>query len=152
MARWMGYGRTFQDFKINVHIAGKAGPEGILAAYKQLSPEARNTITIENEENAWGLDDCLLLGDTVPIVLDVHHHWCREGEYIQPQDPRVARVLASWRGLRPTMHYSVSREDYLDTSTPGVAPNYQTLLESGYKKSKMPVSYTHLTLPTKRIV
>jgi len=137
MARWMGYGQTFQDFKINVHIAGKAGPEGILAAYKQLSPEARNCITIENEENAWGLDDCLRLIDTVPIVLDVHHHWCREGEYIQPQDPRVARVLASWRGLRPTMHYSVSREDYLDTSTPTVAPNYQTLLESGYKKSKM---------------
>jgi UV DNA damage repair endonuclease len=28
MAKWMGYGRTFQDFKINVHISGRAGPEG----------------------------------------------------------------------------------------------------------------------------
>jgi UV DNA damage repair endonuclease len=137
MARWMGYGKTFQDFKINVHIAGRQGPEGVLSAYKQLSPEARNCITIENEENAWGLDDCLRLIDTVPIVLDIHHHWVREGEYIQPQDPRVKRVLESWRGLRPTMHYSVSREDYLDTSTPTVAPDYKTLLESGYKKSKM---------------
>lgn len=137
MARWMGYGRTFQDFKINVHIAGRAGPEGILAAYKRLSLEARNTITIENEENAWGLDDCLHLIDTVPIVLDVHHHWVREGEYIQPQDDRVKRVIESWRGLRPTMHYSVSREDYLDTSTPTVAPNYQTLLETGHKKAKL---------------
>ena len=137
MARWMGYGKTFQDFKINVHIAGRQGPEGVLSAYKQLSPEARNCITIENEENAWGLDDCLRLIDTVPIVLDIHHHWVREGEYIQPQDERVKRVLESWRGLRPTMHYSVSREDYLDTSTPTVAPDYKTLLESGYKKSKM---------------
>ena len=137
MARWMGYGRTFQDFKINVHIAGRAGPEGILAAYKRLSPEARNCITIENEENAWGLDDCLRLIDTVPIVLDVHHHWVREGEYIQPKDDRVKRVIESWRDRRPTMHYSVSREDYLDTSTPTVAPNYQTLLESGHKKAKL---------------
>jgi len=29
MARRMGYGKTFQDFKCNVHIAGKAGPAGI---------------------------------------------------------------------------------------------------------------------------
>ena len=29
MARWMGYGQKFQDFKINVHISGKQGPEGI---------------------------------------------------------------------------------------------------------------------------
>ena len=29
MARWMGYGKTFQDMKINVHISGRQGPEGI---------------------------------------------------------------------------------------------------------------------------
>jgi len=137
MARWMGYGRTFQDFKINVHIAGRAGPEGIRKVLNRLSPEARNTITIENEENAWGLNDCLSISDIVPIVLDVHHHWVREGEYIQPQDDRVKRVIESWRGVRPTMHYSVSREDYLDTSTPTVAPDYKVLLESGYKKAKL---------------
>jgi UV DNA damage endonuclease len=43
MARWMGYGRTFQDFKCNVHIAGRRGPEGVLDAYKRLSPEARTS-------------------------------------------------------------------------------------------------------------
>ena len=26
MARWMGYGQKFQDFKINVHISGRQGP------------------------------------------------------------------------------------------------------------------------------
>ena len=61
MARWMGYGKEFQDFKINVHIAGRQGPEGIRRAYQRLSPEARNCITIENEENSWGLNDCLTL-------------------------------------------------------------------------------------------
>jgi UV DNA damage repair endonuclease len=46
MASWMGFGKQFQDFKINVHISGRAGPEGIRAAYKRLTPEARNCITI----------------------------------------------------------------------------------------------------------
>ncbi len=137
MARWMGYGKSFQDFKINVHIAGRAGPEGIRSAYKRLSPEARNTITIENEENAWGLNDCLSLSDLLPIVLDIHHHWVREGEYLDPSDARVSRVLDSWRGLRPTMHYSQSREDVLAGHCPNTVPDYKSLLESGYKKAKL---------------
>jgi UV DNA damage endonuclease len=137
MARWMGYGRTFQDFKINVHISGKQGPEGIRRAYNQLSPEARNCITIENEENSWGLDDCLTISDIIPIVLDIHHHWIRSGEYISNQDSRVMRVLDSWRGLRPTCHYSISREDVLVDHDPNVMPDHKLLLEQGYKKQKM---------------
>jgi UV DNA damage endonuclease len=137
MARWMGYGKSFQDFKINVHISGKQGPEGIRRAYQRLSPEARNCITIENEENSWGLNDCLTLTDTIPIVLDVHHHWIREGEYIQPGDDRVKRVVDSWRGLRPTMHYSISREDYLINHSTDVPPDYELLLAEGYKKQKL---------------
>ena len=137
MARYMGYGKTFQDFKINVHISGKQGPEGIRRAYGRLTPEARNCITIENEENAWGLDDCLTISDIVPIVLDVHHHWIRSGEYINPDDDRVNRVVDSWRGLRPTCHYSISREDVLVDHDPSIMPDYKLLLEQGYKKQKM---------------
>jgi UV DNA damage endonuclease len=137
MARWMGYGKKFQDFKINVHISGREGPQGILKAYKQLSPEARNCITIENEEISWGLNDCLTLSDTVPIVLDIHHHWIREGEYINSNDWRVEKVLESWRGLRPTCHYSLSREDILIDHPTYAAPNHALLLESGHKKQKL---------------
>ena len=137
IARWLGYGKTFQDFKINVHIAGKAGPAGIRAAYSRLTPEARNTITIENEENAWGLDACLELVDTVPIVLDIHHHWVREGEYISSMDDRVRRVRDSWRDRRPTLHYSVSREDCLRDHLNTVMPNMATLLSQGHKKGKL---------------
>jgi UV DNA damage repair endonuclease len=137
MARYMGYGKTFQDLKINVHISGKRGPEGIRAAYTRLTPEARNCITIENEENSWGLDDCLTISDVVPIVLDIHHHWIREGEYILPSDDRVRRVVDSWRGVRPTMHYSVSREDYLVDHDGLVAPVHSQLLLDGYKKQKL---------------
>ena len=99
--------------------------------------EARNCITIENEENSWGLDDCLTISDLVPIVLDVHHHWIKTGDYISPQDPRVNHVVQSWRGVRPTMHYSISREDYLVDHDSTVKPDYQTLLESGHKKQKL---------------
>jgi UV DNA damage repair endonuclease len=137
MARWMGYGQTFQDFKINVHISGRAGPQGIRSAYKRLTPEARNCITIENEENSWGLDDCLSLSDIVPIVLDIHHHWIREGEYLNPDDHRVSRVLDSWRGLRPACHYSVSREDYLVDHDTNIMPDHAVLLEGGHKKQKL---------------
>lgn len=137
MARFMGYGKSYQDFKINVHISGKRGPAGIRAVHNRLSPEARNCITIENEENKWGLDDCLELGDILPIVLDIHHHWCREGEYIQTTDDRFKRVIDSWRGVRPAMHYSVSREDYLVDHPTDVLPDYHALLAAGYKKGKL---------------
>ena len=135
--RWMGYGRTYQDFKCNVHISGRKGPQGIKDALKRLSPEARNTITIENDENKWGLDASLELADDVALVLDIHHHWCREGEYIQPTDDRFARVIDSWRGVRPVIHYSVSREDVLVDFDPNKKPTMDMLLLEGYKKSKL---------------
>lgn len=137
MVRWMGFGAKFQDFKINVHISGRAGTEGIRSAYKRLSPEARNCITIENEEISYGLDDCLELADLVPIVLDIHHHWCKTGEYLSPMDPRVDRVVQSWRGVRPTCHYSVSREDLLVDHDLTAKPDYNLLIESGHKKQKL---------------
>lgn len=137
MARMMGYGKTFQDFKINVHISGKLGPAGIRAAYSRLSPEARNCITIENEENAWGLEDSLELADLLPIVLDVHHHWCREGEWLDPNSDQVKRVIDSWRGVRPTMHYSQSREDYLVGHDINTQPDMHLLKDRGYKKQKL---------------
>ena len=135
--RYMGYGQSFQDFKCNVHISGRKGPQGIIDALKRLSPEARNTITIENDENKWGLEHSLELADHCALVLDIHHHWCREGEYIQPTDDRFARVIDSWRGVRPAIHYSVSREDLLDRHAKGKKPNMKSLLEQGFKKAKL---------------
>jgi UV DNA damage repair endonuclease len=133
----MGYGKSFQDFKINVHISGRAGPEGIRSAYKRLTPEARNCITIENEEISYGLDDCLTISDLVPIVLDIHHHWVREGEYLAVTDERVQRVVDSWRGVRPTLHYSVSREDCLVGHCTNTLPCHESLIASGHKKQKL---------------
>jgi UV DNA damage repair endonuclease len=138
MARWMGYGKTFQDFKCNVHIAGRRGPQGIKDALKRMSPEARNIITIENDEMTWGIEDSLELKDDCALVLDIHHHWVHTGEYIMPSDDRFKGVIESWRGARrPVIHYSVSREDYLVDHDPDTAPNFFQLLDQGYKKSKL---------------
>jgi len=137
MARWMGYGKSFQDFKINVHISGKAGAAGARRAWSRLSPTARSCITFENEEITHGLDRCLELGDIVPTVLDCHHHWIKTGEYISPDDDRVRRVVDSWRGVRPAMHYSVSREDVLVGHAVHHKPDHASLLESGHKKQKL---------------
>jgi UV DNA damage endonuclease len=135
--RWMGYGKQFQDFKCNIHISGRKGPAGIQAVLPRLSPEARNSITIENDENKWGIDASLELANDVALVLDIHHHWCREGEYIQPTDDRFLRIVDSWRGVRPVIHYSVSREDILVGHADDKLPNMQELLEQGFKKAKL---------------
>jgi UV DNA damage repair endonuclease len=136
--RWMGYGKSWQDFKCNVHISGRQGPAGIKAVLPRLSTEARNCITIENDENSWGLDASLELEKEVALVVDIHHHWVHSaGEYITPSDDRIKRVIDSWRGVRPAMHYSVSREDYIGTDRPGHKPDFQALIGQGYKKAKL---------------
>ena len=137
MARYMGFGAKWQDFKINVHISGRQGPEGISAAYTRLSPEARNCITIENEEITHGVEHTLMLSDIIPTVLDIHHHWVREGEYIQPGGDTCKRIIDSWRGTRPTLHYALSREDYLVGHNATQEPNHAALLESGHSKQKL---------------
>jgi UV damage endonuclease UvdE len=135
--RYMGFGKQFQDFKCNVHIGGKLGPNGIKAAIRKLSPEARNTLTIENAEFTWGLDASLELVDTCALVLDIHHHWINTGEYIKADDPKLELIKQSWRGVRPTIHYSVSREDVLIDHDPTVLPNLRELKAQGFTAAKL---------------
>jgi UV DNA damage endonuclease len=138
LIRYMGYGREFQDFKCNVHIGGKRGPQGIRAALKRLSPEARNCLTIENAEFTWGLDASLELERDCALVLDIHHAWIHSGgEYILPSDGQFKRVVDSWRGVRPTIHYSVSREDVLVAHDDTARPDFKTLKASGFTAAKL---------------
>jgi UV DNA damage endonuclease len=137
MVRWMGYGKTFQDFKINVHISGRQGPVGIRSALARMTPEARNTLTIENDEMTWGIDSSIELVNDCALVMDIHHHWIKTGEYIDPNDDRVKRIIDSWRGVRPTLHYSVSREDVIIGHATDTFPSLDTLIESGHKKAKL---------------
>jgi UV DNA damage repair endonuclease len=102
-----------------------------------MSPEARNTITIENEEITWGLDSTLELAKDLALVLDIHHHWIKTGEYIENTDDRIKKVVDSWRGVRPTIHYSVSREDILVGHSRHDQPALLSLMETGHKKGKL---------------
>jgi UV DNA damage repair endonuclease len=143
MARWMGFGKSFQDgCKINVHISGRQGPDGIRKALPKLSQEARNLITIENDEMGHGLEKSLELEKDLALVLDIHHHWIRDEEYIEPTDDRVKRVIDSWRGVRPSMHYSYSRDEHLEVAGLGEKTHTEMhdikmLLERGCKKQKL---------------
>ena len=137
MARWMGFGKSFQDFKINVHISGRQGPMGIRSALLRMTPEARNTLTIENDEISWGTDASLELVNDCALVLDIHHHWIHTGEYIEANDDRVKRIIDSWRGQRPVIHYSVSREEHLIDHPTNTIPSLNALMESGHKKAKL---------------
>lgn len=139
VATMMGYGKSWHDhgFKINVHVSGRNGPDGFRQTLDKLSPESRNLITVENEENSYGIDAVLTLGDCVPVVLDIHHHWVREGEYIRRTDDRVQRVIDSWRGTRPVLHYSVSREDILVGHDTDRLPDRDQLVAAGISKQKL---------------
>jgi hypothetical protein len=69
--------------------------------------------------------------------MDIHHHWIREGEYMELTDDRVKRIIDSWRGIRPTLHYSVSREDCLIEHPSNERPSHDALMEAGYSKQKL---------------
>ena len=150
MARMMGFGKEWMDMKINVHISGKQGYKGIINVLPKLSDVARNTITIENDEMCHGLDASMELVDHVALVLDLHHHWIRDEEYIQPDDDRVKRVIDSWRGVRPALHYSYSRDHGLamalnegQTIDHSKLHNISELLAAGAKKQKLRAHSDH---------
>ena len=133
----MVYGTGWHPYgaHINIHGGAKAlGAEGIRGGLAHLSETARNLITFENDEVSFGIDDLLPLADTVPLVLDLHHHWVMsQGEYMEPDDPRIQRIIASWRGVRPVSHVSVSREDLVSDQDIYALPDFHALVEAGIK-------------------
>ena len=137
MTRWMGYGKSKLDFKINIHLSGRRKSCGLDLIWDKISPELRNSLTLENDEYQSGLDDLIKLKDKVGIVLDIHHHFIHTGEYIQSNDDRIKHVIDSWRGVRPTIHYSVSREEHLPEHDVNVLPNLALLVQNGISKQKL---------------
>jgi UV DNA damage repair endonuclease len=120
---------------INIHGGARgAGIEGIRAGLAQVPGAVRSLLTIENDENSFGLDDLLKVADEVAIVVDFHHHWIfSRGEWLQPEDPRTQAIEASWRGVRPLAHISVSRENVLIEHCADTLPDFAALAEHGHK-------------------
>lgn len=114
MAQMMGYGSQFQDFKINIHLSGRGSISQFRKTYDQLSDVAKNCITVENDEYTSDLEQCLQLSDICPIVFDIHHEFIHNNHILNHNDILIKRVIDSWCGVRPTMHYSQSREEYFN--------------------------------------
>ena len=135
LMRWLGLAGGWHPLgaHVNIHVGSSAtGVEGFRAGLARLSSDARGLVTVENDEVQFGLDALLPLADSLPLVLDLHHHWVHtRGDYIQPDDPRIARVAASWRGARPVSHISVSREDALPGHPANRLPDYAALAAAG---------------------
>ncbi|WP_183505050.1 UV damage endonuclease UvsE [Methylobacterium brachythecii] len=143
----LGYGDGWHPHgaHINIHIGGREpGIDGFRAGLQLISQTARNLLTAENDETCHGLDAVLRLADDVAVVLDLHHHWVESGgEYIEPDDRRIARIRESWRGVRPLSHISVSREDLLDGHDPAVRPDFAALAEAGHSRRDL-AAHSHL--------
>lgn len=134
--RWLGLSGGWHPHgaHINIHVGSAAGGvDRFRAALPRLSDDARGLITVENDEMMFGLDDVLGLADQMPVVLDFHHHWIASGgEYLRPDNPQIARVRQSWRGVRPVSHVSVSQESLLHFHSPDELPDYQQLTQAGF--------------------
>jgi len=132
----MGYGGGWHPHgaHINIHVgAGDPGVAGFRETLPRASRLSRDLVTVENDENLFGLDEVLRLSDLVPVVFDLHHHWVESGgDYIEPDDPRIARVIESWRGVRPVAHISVSREAVLADCDEDRLPDFPALREAGH--------------------
>lgn len=119
---------------INIHTGSKnIKPTDILDTLKTMPKNSSNFLTIENDEFSHGLESTLLLADKIALVLDIHHHWISTGEYIQNNDDRVKKVMDSWKGIRPLMHYSTTHEDVLKHHDKNSKPDLKQLKKNGLK-------------------
>lgn len=137
----LGYGDGWHPHGASVNIHGgarSAGINSVRANLSRLSASARNLITIENDEICFGVEDLLQVAGEVALVADFHHHWIHSrGEWLEPGDPRLGEVAASWRGVRPLAHISVSREPLLEGHDPEVLPDFEALVASGLSAAKL---------------
>lgn len=137
IATAMGFCQKNQDIKINIHVSGKGGISAAFRTLKKLSHGCRRALTFENCEFSTGIDELLGISRVVPIVIDLHHHWIRTGEYLKPDDDRTKAIFDTWHqfGKRPVIHYSYSKEDLLDSHDKLHDLDY--LIESGIPKQKL---------------
>ena len=133
----MGYGGGWHPHGacINIHGGARAaGVEGLRLGLDRVPAASLNLLSIENDETSFGLDDLLKVGNRVAVLVDFHHHWIfTAGEWLQPDDPRVERIQASWRGIRPLSHISVSRENVVVDHCSDTLPDFASLKEQGHK-------------------
>ena len=99
--------------KMVLHVGGlyndkKSSMNRFIKNFNQLEPDISNRIILENDDKIYGSQDVLELCKVlhIPMVLDIHHHWCNNsGESIQDI---LGDVFSTWSHemLPPKIHVS----------------------------------------------
>ncbi len=102
------------------HIGGvygspEAARERCAHAIDALPPATRSRLVIENDDVRFGVRDALWVHERtgVPLVFDRLHHRLKGGETMPDRDA-LAACLATWpAGVRPKIHWSSPRTEWL---------------------------------------
>lgn len=133
VGRAMGYSGWHPDgFAINVHVGVK---DAAVAAARELiiqDNDVRNFLTLENDEFSWGPEEIVSsFGDLVPVVLDVHHRWIKDGVHTDPgrDCTLLGRIRQTWCEAAPKIHLAMSGRDLLPDQDPDILPDLQQCLK-----------------------
>jgi len=137
--RLMGFDSSDQRQEINIHGGAKRDDflEYFQSSFRRLSRDTQQWLSVENDEYSYCLDDLLPLADRVKICLDINHYWINKGVYLEPNDPRMEQVVASWRGARPEIHVAFPQEHLLEGHSKTTLPDLALLESQGIKRSRL---------------
>ena len=133
VGRAMGYkGWHPHGFAINVHIGVKNA--AVMEARELIiqDTDVANFLTLENDEFSWGPEEIVdAFGDLVPVVLDVHHRWIKDGIHTHPDRDSALlwRIRETWRGVPPKIHLAMTGRDLLPDQDPDSLPDLEQCLK-----------------------
>ncbi|MEM5878859.1 MAG: hypothetical protein QXF12_08360 [Candidatus Aenigmatarchaeota archaeon] len=113
--RYMNIDPNDQKNEINIHVGARVDnfEEIFLNNFNKLSEDLKKWLSIENDEFSYGIFDILKFSETTKIIFDIHHHWVMYNEYLSPDNEIMKKIILSWRGARPEIHYSLPKEKYI---------------------------------------
>jgi UV DNA damage endonuclease len=133
VGRAMGYSGWHPDgFAINVHIGVKNAAVAEARAVIARDVDVANFLTLENDEFSWGPEEIVHhFGDLVPVVLDVHHRWIKDGVHtdVDRDTALLRRIRDTWRGVQPKIHLAMSGRDLLPDQDPDALPDLEQCLQ-----------------------
>lgn len=101
--------------KIIVHIGGvyndkEAAIESFSHVYKQLDPQIKKRLIIENDDRSYTIEDALIVSQKTgaPVVYDNLHHAINGGNYSYPDSYWINKAKLTWKEQdgRTKVHYS----------------------------------------------
>ena len=112
--RYLNIDPEDQKNEINIHVGAKINDfqKEFMLNFKKLSYDARKWLSLENDEFSYSIYEISKLSDYIKIILDIHHYWVMHEKFIDIDDPVIKKIIESWRGAVPELHYSLPKEEY----------------------------------------